>query len=525
MNKPKLYCFFTPSHEEFYENFLKPSSEEYDVRPIFFEKQLSDSGEYREQGWRETQYNKVLAWKKAVEENMGEVIVCSDVDVQFLNDSYEYLKDFLKSDDIAFQENDLKGKICSGFFVCRCSLQTQNFFEIVAKRLHDIMHEKGGGEQYVMQSLLDEGWLQLNWKKIPRDKVWNPGVKYSDPSELNVPENLIAHHANWVEGNENKKKQLEYVKSLYFSSNEPDEIEIQNFSSNLEQSSIALCISSLLRYFDIGSKSLIEKIINTLPDKPDLFGHFPVECQTEENLKILEEIKTHCNNNFIVFEPDYVDEKYINFSHNLNSFQRNGMKGNLLQWISMLKCRNLKISSENFYGKKYECVIWTRPDLYYFNSLENINNLREYELYIPAHDNHFCGLFDRFCLGSSELMDMRMAIFEYFVNIWYKKQLEDKNILFYNDRSKSYQWNPELVFKSLIYDQMKVEHGKLNLCSGKIRENRRIRVPFWHNVQGSGNPTSVECEEDIVNPEVLKLIYSKKEIIPDKNGAWFEIVI
>ena len=68
MKKPKLFCFYTPSHKAFFDNFLKPSAEkEYEINEVFFEKQLSDSGEYRLEGWRETQYNKVLAWKNAVE--------------------------------------------------------------------------------------------------------------------------------------------------------------------------------------------------------------------------------------------------------------------------------------------------------------------------------------------------------------------------------------------------------------------------------------------------------------------------
>ena len=134
MDKLKLYCFFTPSHEEFYTSWLKPTAEkEYLIRPISFDRQLSKSGKYIEIGWRETQYRKVLAWIGAVKENMGDIIVCSDTDVQFLRPSSRFLVDYLHTDDIAFQQNDHENKICSGFIVCRCSLQTQNFFEIVAE--------------------------------------------------------------------------------------------------------------------------------------------------------------------------------------------------------------------------------------------------------------------------------------------------------------------------------------------------------------------------------------------------------
>ena len=203
MEKLKLYCFFTPSHGELYETWLKPSAQkEYKLRPIEFDGQSRTIGE--------REYHKVLAWIKAIKKNMGDVIVFSDTDVQFLRPSSRFLLDALLNYDIAFQQNSIEGKVCSGFFVCRCSLQTQNFMEVVAKRLKRIMHKSGRGEQHVMHTLLNEGWLQLKIEKLSRDRVWSPGRKYHDLEDLDVPEEIMIHHANWIEGRKGKISQLNY---------------------------------------------------------------------------------------------------------------------------------------------------------------------------------------------------------------------------------------------------------------------------------------------------------------------------
>ena len=111
MDKLKLYCFFTPSHEELYENWLKPTAEkEYELCPVKLVKQISKSGSYKEKGWRETQYNKVLAWIDAIKENMGDVIVCADTDVQLLRPSSIFLVESLAKDDICLSAKRRKGQ-------------------------------------------------------------------------------------------------------------------------------------------------------------------------------------------------------------------------------------------------------------------------------------------------------------------------------------------------------------------------------------------------------------------------------
>lgn len=506
----KLYCFFTPSHEVFYKEWLLPSaSREYEVIPIKHKEQISKSSEYAKSGWRETQYNKVLAWKKAVEQNMGEVIICCDVDIQFIGDSKTFFEHIIADKDIAFQQNFRGGPICSGFFVCRCSLKTQNFFEIIANRLKKIMHEDGGGEQYEMQQLLSEKWYELNVLKLSYDKVWCPGMEYKSLKDLNVPKDMLVHHANWTEGLENKVEQLEYIKSNTIQTNTPyPETTFESLSLPENKSKvpkIAFCTSSLLREFDVSSMSWIHRILKTLPCKPDFIGHFPKQSKTRKNLKILEDLKEHFDKFVVKFEEDpIIDKKYLEMHENMSS-QRNGHKGNLYQWISMKKCALLAENVQASNEVKYDWVIWSRPDIFFFNSLENILSLDNKFLYFPSHDNHLLGLYDRFCMGPPEYMFKRMVIFDYFIKTWYEKFHDDESKLTWSPYREKYLWNPEIVLKDYIRDELKIPEKKLNLCSGKLRERFFARVPFWYSIYGTSR-TGYECADDIVNHEVVNKI-------------------
>lgn len=506
----KLYCFYTPSHEIFFKDWFLPSAEkEYEVISTKHSTQISKSGAYAKMGWRETQYNKVLCWKKAVEDNMGDLIVCSDVDIQFLKRSSEYLSKTLESGDIGFQQNFKGGPICSGFFVCRCSLKTQNFFDIVAKRLKKIMHEEGGGEQYEMQKLLKEPWYDLNVLKISHDRIWTPGKNYEDLRELNIPKDLMVHHANWTHGVENKIEQLEYVKSIYVQRNAPF-ARLKSTTLNLPKKKekslkIAICSSSLLRNFDVHYYSLVSRIISSLPCKPDYIGHFPSQSKTKKNLQVINDLKNFCDNVHVKFEKDPPIEKdFLSMTNNM-AIQRNGLRGNIYQWFSMKSCAQLLEKIEKKNGHHYDWVIWCRPDLHFYNSLDNILTLNNKNFYTPAHDNHLQGLYDRFCLGNSIEVQERMHIWDYFSKKWYPKYSEDEKMLTWNPYRKKHVWNPELCLRHYLREELKLSVKKLNMCSGKIRERFFATVPFWYSIYGTER-TGYMCKEDVVNHEVLNRI-------------------
>jgi hypothetical protein len=173
--------------------------------------------------------------------------------------------------------------------------------------------------------------------------------------------------------------------------------------------------------------------------------------------------------------------------------------------------------------EKYDWVIWLRPDLYFFNSLENLNNLKTPALYIPAHDNHLGGFMDRFAMGDSSSMDSRLDILNYFAKEWYPKHHSDESKTF-KAPDGSLQWNPELVLKGLVAEKLKTPARKLNLCIGKTRDDNFVTAPFWHEIYGN-DFCGTSCSEDIVNPEVLRKVHKFENIRPQSNASWPEVQI
>lgn len=211
-----LCTFYTPSHEILFKEWLLPSATScgFEVVARSYDIQLCGSGNYAESGWRVTQLKKLSNYISILKnKNDNEIIVGSDVDVQIVQPCSDDLVEFLGDNDLSFQEN-IDKKVCSGFFVARCNSNVINFFETALKMLAcELMKsKKGGGEQYEIWKLIASGNHNAKLGMLPKDEVWNPRTKYTNLDDLNIPTNMLVHHANWTNGTENKIKQLEYIK-------------------------------------------------------------------------------------------------------------------------------------------------------------------------------------------------------------------------------------------------------------------------------------------------------------------------
>lgn len=260
-------------------------------------------------------------------------------------------------------------------------------------------------------------------------------------------------------------------------------------------------MSSLLRNFEVCSESFIKRIVNKLPCRPDFIGSFPKDCETIDNIKQLKKLSRVVNIRKVVFENDPKISSSLRYN-NINNNQRHGSVGNYLQWYSMQRCLKYKNQLEKKVGE-YDLVIWCRPDLFYFNDLDDVKKLSD-AFWLVGHDNHLCGLNDRFCLGNSYQVGMRMNILEYFENEWYKKYSNDETILFKGE-NKDPQWNPEIVLKCYLKDYLNFNTQKLNLCFGKMRTENLATIPYYFSKHGN-DYTGYNCVEDKYVSEINEKI-------------------
>jgi hypothetical protein len=201
----KLYTLYTPSHEVFFENyFLKTLPNEFELI-VGKANQECLSGSFYQSGWETTCFRKVQLFLKACEQNMGDVFIYSDVDIQFFGKIKETLLEELGDYDIACQ-NDTRDVYCSGFFICRANERTLSMFQKMVENYY--LEDQHMLNEYI--HLCKSKFLSYKFLTIANvtGRVWDPSQ-----IDVDVPESLLMHHANFTSGVENKIKLLELVKS------------------------------------------------------------------------------------------------------------------------------------------------------------------------------------------------------------------------------------------------------------------------------------------------------------------------
>lgn len=200
----KLYTIFTPSHRAMYENYFLPSLPKGEFEVISSEiPQECETGQFYTEGWSQTCFRKVELFIKVCEENMGNIFTFSDVDIQFFGPLKETLIDELGEYDIAVQ-NDTGNYYCSGFFVCRGNERTLNMF----KSMRDNYNKEDQTSLNENIHLCRSKFLSKRFFTVAHitNAVWKG-------EDINIPDYVLMHHANWTEGIDNKIKLLEMVKN------------------------------------------------------------------------------------------------------------------------------------------------------------------------------------------------------------------------------------------------------------------------------------------------------------------------
>jgi hypothetical protein len=116
----------------------------------------------------------------------------------------------------------LSGHLCGGFFACRANDKTLALWKDIKEYC---LKNKSSHDQRALNFILN-GFKPYNknnkygikWDYFPFefygpgpelwDVFWKPGMK------LQVPENILVHHANWAIGVKNKIRQMKYVKKV-----------------------------------------------------------------------------------------------------------------------------------------------------------------------------------------------------------------------------------------------------------------------------------------------------------------------
>ncbi len=220
----KLFCQYSPSHEVLFEEYFKPSVEkfrEFELIAAFNKEQVCPTGEYNSPGWLEAMAAKVLFWQCAITKNMGDLIVCCDVDMQFIKPCKFFLTWQMGVRqaqggpfDILFQKSlgkdERQRPVCPGFFIARCTPQLRELFNVIENQCYE---KSITDEQPAVNRFLKRRKHGLKWGVLPADEIWQPGY-HDQPQQLKPPTQIMVHHANFCRGVGAKIIQLEHIKQV-----------------------------------------------------------------------------------------------------------------------------------------------------------------------------------------------------------------------------------------------------------------------------------------------------------------------
>ncbi len=253
----KMYFMYTPSHLPLLKDWFVPTLKDRFILKPFRSAQLCPSGLYRKSGWHETVVQKFDYMIKAIKENPGEILIFSDVDIQFFGETEELLRKSLNKYDIAFLRDGDKSKFksseleedslldqgalffqniirkllgkelksssrrssngiyCSGFFALRASDKILK----LCKRAKKIAKRSRIGDQRAFNLAFKHFKNEIKIGLLP-EEFYSPGIDrlnnnlWTPAQNLSPSAEIVLHHANWTVGVENKLAQLHHVKKL-----------------------------------------------------------------------------------------------------------------------------------------------------------------------------------------------------------------------------------------------------------------------------------------------------------------------
>jgi len=203
-----LHTFYSPSHKALFDYFFKPSIQDKDLNLIVDEIPQECSGLFMKDNWNLAMTRKLELCLKLAKGN--EIFVHSDSDVQFFKPIRPDVEKALETADIAFQ-HDGQGHFCAGLFCAKPSRNLIILFETAIKMLKN---NEAENDQHALNMILKSNSRALTSALLP-ETWWTHGAEtfsLYDGHDLRIPDNIVAHHANWVEGVMPKITLLEKVK-------------------------------------------------------------------------------------------------------------------------------------------------------------------------------------------------------------------------------------------------------------------------------------------------------------------------
>lgn len=186
MGKIKLYSIYTDEAAALKEIFLETLQDDWELHISHWGKAGQD-GDWGTPSFAKLVKRKIAYIIETIKENTGDIIIWSDIDIQFFGKCTDTILNSMSGNDIVFQAERWPAKeINAGFMAIRCNEKTLLFFETV---LNFEIEKLKFFEQSAINSILKEQTVDLNWDVFPKE-IWAPSHGGLPPA------GILLHHAN-----------------------------------------------------------------------------------------------------------------------------------------------------------------------------------------------------------------------------------------------------------------------------------------------------------------------------------------
>lgn len=135
----------------------------------------------------------------AIKQNFGNIIIISDIDIQFFRPVLPTIEICMTDNEICFQKETSHHGINIGFMSIYCNENTLRFWNNV----NDLVCNTDRWDQEIVNTLIYEEKYNIKWKLFP-STIWNW-------SQSNMQNDIILHHANCASSLIEKMDQMKYV--------------------------------------------------------------------------------------------------------------------------------------------------------------------------------------------------------------------------------------------------------------------------------------------------------------------------
>jgi len=201
----KLYTFHNDDFKKLKERFLSTLKDDYEV---ICKQQDLRVGDKVWCGGETVWLFKTRLIIDAIKANWDDVIIISDIDIQFFKPTKEIVFRAIAARDIVFQRNAPLGhvKINIGFMAIRCNERCLTMFEwVFAKIMETKKHD-----QKLVEVYLENHPGRINYALFPKKIfAYNPIAIHHG-----LTHGIALHHAIWVRSGSEKLSQMERIRLL-----------------------------------------------------------------------------------------------------------------------------------------------------------------------------------------------------------------------------------------------------------------------------------------------------------------------